>query len=259
MLILVLANLRLRDMLTNLINMKSFNLFLSLIFVVFFMSSVSAWNICIDKQSPEAPGELSVDGNVMLSWDGAMDSPESTNDCTFGIEYYNIYLDEVLIGTSSGLSYSGDLLGDGIYIFGVSGVDRAGNVGARAIKEVVFPLSVVVDGGSSSGSSSGSGRSSSGGSSSLSDSGDEGSDDDSVIVLSDEDDFGFSSADFDDGDSSGDGVFSGLTGAVIGGVGNWILALILVLLVFVLFFVVRKRKEEEVVVVEKKKKVVKKK
>ena len=185
------------------------------------MGSVFAldWNICIDKQAPEAPGSLSASGNVVLNWGAAPDSPESTPDCTFGIEYYNIYLDGVLIGTSSGLSYSGGALGDGLYVFEVSAVDRAGNKGERAIKEVVFPLSDNPpadpgNGGSSGGGSSGGG--SSGGSSAAS------SDDDDVLNSSSDenDDFVESISDEKEEEIIEKGFFSMVTGAVVGAAGT---------------------------------------
>ncbi|MCD4770889.1 hypothetical protein K8R30_00555 [archaeon] len=202
--------------------MKFFGSFLVLIVIVSLMGSVFAldWNICIDKQAPEAPGSLSASGNVVLNWGAAPDSPESTPDCTFGIEYYNIYLDGVLIGTSSGLSYSGDALGDGLYVFEVSAVDRAGNKGERAIKEVVFPLSDnnppadPGNGGSSGGGSSGGG--SSGGSSSAA-----SSDDDDVLnSSSDESDNFIESTGSEEEEIVEEGFFSMVTGAVVGAAGT---------------------------------------
>lgn len=237
-----------------------FNFFIFSFVLLLMIVNVSAlsWNVCIDKQAPEAPSDISVSGNVLLSWNEASDLPETTSECVFGIEYYNVYLDGVLIGTSSDLSYSGEQLSDGVYIFGVSAVDRAGNEGERAIKEVVFPLvsSPVVDNGGSSGGShsSGSGDSSGG-----------GSNKDVVVVSSAEgndssssedrgaSDLGFSEFEdsgISDGEQKG-GFMSLLTGAVIGGgIVDWTLALIFILLViWALFLIIKKRKDSEGVVV----------
>ena len=78
--------------------MKFFSSLLVLMLVV-SMGSVFAlsWNICIDKQTPEAPGDLSASGNVLLTWSADSDLPTSTADCIFGTEYPNIYLGGVLI------------------------------------------------------------------------------------------------------------------------------------------------------------------
>ena len=239
--------------------MKSFNSFLLLLCVVFLSSSVFAlsWNICIDKQAPEAPEGLSASDNVVLDWSEAVDSPESTSDCTFGIEYYNIYLDGELIGTSSGLSYSGSALEDGIYVFGVSGVDKAGNEGDRAIREVVFPLTFSPDpvndtsdnSSSDTGSSRGSSRSSSSSSSSSSVMSESSPVDENTTIALNDDDYGFSGEDFEDEESSDDGFFSFVTGAVVGGSGNFIAAFVFILLLLVLLFLVAGRRKREKVVV----------
>ena len=223
-----------------------------------------SWNICIDKDEPSAPENFAVSGNVVLSWSEATDSPESTSDCTFGIDHYNVYVDGNLIGSSEDLSYSGNSLSDGSYIFEVSAVDRAGNEGDRAIKEVVFPISEDSSDSESSSSGGGSGGSSGGDSSSggsvvnLS-SGNESTDLGENEDVEDAEGNGFSSADFENEKSSG--FFSFITGGVIGaGAGSWFWVLFFVLLVFSFFIIVKKRRKEAaaVVSVKAKKKVVKK-
>ena len=106
--------------------------------VIFIIGSVSAfsWPICIDTQAPEAPAGLIVSGNVQLTWNEAVDKP----DCS-EIEYYNIYLDGSLLGTSDSLSYSGASLSDGKYTFEISAVDKGGNEGDKIVKKVNFPIS----------------------------------------------------------------------------------------------------------------------
>lgn len=207
----------------------------------------ASWGVCIDKQYPEAPGNFKVSGNVLLSWDEAKDLPISNSECTFGIDYYKVYLDGKFIGRSDVSSYSGGALSDGNYIFEVSAVDKAGNEGKRAIKEVVFPLSSVVEGSNSSdvsGSSGGSGgRKSSSNSQTVVENSSEG-----VVLNSSPIDFGVSSADFSDEEDFGSkGFFSFVTGAVIGGgVGSLLAILFFIALVLVLFFIVKKKEKESV-------------
>ncbi len=218
------------------------------LFGFFMMSGVLARDVCIDTFSPEAPETLSVDGNVELSWSEAFDEPNPNENCADGIEYYNVYLNGRMIGSSLETSFSYGALDDGDYIFGVSAVDLAGNEGARASVEVSFPLG---DGGSSSGG--GSSSSSSGGGSSSSSSSSSGGGSDSKVVKSsvveeddDSDDGSFESTsiELEDDEVNDKGFLSLMTGAVIGGgVGSWLAVLILIGLVVVLFFVVRKKRD----------------
>lgn len=193
--------------------------FFSFLLVVFcLIGFASAWDICIDTQAPEAPEGLIVSGNVILGWNDAFDEP----DCS-SVEYYNIYLDGVLIGSSTSLSYSGGALADGNYIFGVSAVDEGENEGSRAVKEVVFPLgSGDGDGGSSGGGSSGGGGSSSSSPSSSGDGGGSSSDSSSSNSSESSDDYGMTliNGDVENDEGGSNGFFSTITGAVAGAVGT---------------------------------------
>ena len=110
--------------------------------MLFLVNFSSAWVFCLDVQNPEVPGNFVVKSNIGLSWSEAEDSPEVSDSCDYGIDYYNVYINGEFLGRSYGLSYSGDPLRDGvIYTFEVSAVDKAGNEGDRAIMVTVFPLS----------------------------------------------------------------------------------------------------------------------
>ncbi|MFC2143265.1 hypothetical protein ACFLQN_02600 [Candidatus Aenigmatarchaeota archaeon] len=93
--------------------------------------------LCIDISDPEVPGNLIAQDNVDLSWNAAYDEPEPTDDCPFGIDYYNIQRDDVFIDTSSVTSFSDDSLVDGTYVYKVTAVDLGGNEGEPAIIEYI--------------------------------------------------------------------------------------------------------------------------
>lgn len=212
--------------------------------IVFFANGVHAldeWDICIDKLNPGVPGGFSVDGNFQLSWNAVIDSPECS-----GVDYYKIYLDGVLIGVSSELSYSGNNLADGNYVLGVSAVDMAGNEGGRAAREIVFPLEesvVVVDSGVSSSGGGGSG----GGSVNISSITENASINQSNTggegIESNTSEVPYEGQEFDEG-SEEEGYNSGVTGAVIGiGERNyWGLGFILVALAVLLFLIFSKKR-----------------
>jgi len=87
-----------------------------------------------DAEPPTAPANLVVSpkpysrGEVYLSWDAASDN--------VGVEHYNIYRNDALIGTSTSTSYvdvfprNGSM--DGHYIYYVTAVDYAGNEGPQS-------------------------------------------------------------------------------------------------------------------------------
>lgn len=113
------------------------------------------FEICIDLIAPEAPTGLSITGNVQLSWNEAEDFPECS-----GIDHYEVYRDNVLVGTVGSTSFSDISLADGTYEYGVIAVDLAGNNGALAEGSITLGSDDSPGGGGgpsggSSGSSSG--------------------------------------------------------------------------------------------------------
>jgi hypothetical protein len=206
------------------------------ILILMFSFSVSAleWTVCIDKQAPLVPTGLDVTSSYVFSWNEAGDSPESTEDCIFGISYYRVYVDGEYKGKTSSLSYPLDALADGSYEIGVEAVDKAGNVGERATESFTFPI--ISSGGNNNNEGGGSSSSSSGSKSSngvsTKSSGVDSGDDllgDSVLNDSEPVAINF------EGDSAG------VTGGVIGVLGSagGIVSIIFVLIVVVGYAAIR--------------------
>lgn len=90
---------------------------------------------CSDSQPPNAPTDLSLSGNVDVSWDAALDNPDN---CTSGVDYYNIYRDDKFIDNTSSTSFSEGPLADGTYTYEVTAVDKAGNEGEAASESITI-------------------------------------------------------------------------------------------------------------------------
>lgn len=105
----------------------------ALVFLLLLAFFVSATDICVDITPPTAPASLSIadspydaDGNVLLSWSAASDSPACS-----GIDHYNIYMSTspdsgfVKIGQTSSLSFAKNSLTNGVkYYFYITAVDK---------------------------------------------------------------------------------------------------------------------------------------
>ena len=129
------------------------NLFSYLFCFVFAFNIVSAGTmVCIDLDSPSAPGNLGVSGEVgsiLLTWDAAVDEPSCS-----GIAYYNISRNGKWLGLVGGdvLSFvDNESLGEGSYSYTVHAIDLVGgNAGASILNEIEVEKGGRVSGGSSS-------------------------------------------------------------------------------------------------------------
>ncbi len=119
---------------------------------------VAAQGFCVDFDSPSAPQNLEVSGNVgniLLTWDSAMDAPSCS-----GIDYYTVkrdgnFLEEI---SSDTLSFTDTAnLEVGQYSYTVYATDRVGhNIGNSIKNDVVVSSNPTGGGGDSSGGGSGS-------------------------------------------------------------------------------------------------------
>jgi hypothetical protein len=111
--------------------------------------------IIVDSTDPDAPGGLAGEvkrkTRVQLSWDAAGDSGGS------GVESYLVYRDGAQIAEAGCCGYTDNGGSTGTtYVYGVSAVDRAGNVSAPA--EVTVTLGGKTTGGGGGGNGGGGGR-----------------------------------------------------------------------------------------------------
>lgn len=102
---------------------KKLLLLITVLFIIPF-AYADDWPICIDKIDPEAPGELSITGNVDLTWTAAADEPECSS-----IDYYKVNFDDTIIYTTESTSFNDGPLAPGTYQYKISAVDKAGNEG----------------------------------------------------------------------------------------------------------------------------------
>lgn len=98
-------------------------LLITVLFIIPF-AYADDWPICIDKIDPEAPGGLSITGNVDLTWTAATDEPECSS-----IDYYKVNFDDTIIYTTDSTSFNNGPLAPGTYQYKISAVDKAGNEG----------------------------------------------------------------------------------------------------------------------------------
>jgi len=96
-------------------------------FSIFFINLISAFPICIDATMPTAPSTLEVTSsgtNIILNWGAATDEP----NCS-GIDYYNIFRDNVFIGnvSSDTLTFTDLNVPYGTYSYGVYAIDKVGH------------------------------------------------------------------------------------------------------------------------------------
>jgi hypothetical protein len=223
-------------------------LFIFLFGVIFLTALTSAF--CLDMIAPDVPTGLSITKNLVFSWNEAGDLPDPTPSCpSYGVAYYEIYLDGTKVGESESLSYTQAALVDGTYTLGVGAVDNvtegSPNYGPVAEITVTFPLSSGGGNGGSGGGNGGSGGGSSGGGgSSDGESGDDDSESDGGDVSSQVDEGESRMDDIPSGETK-KGFFSFITGAVINGTtttGRIILILLIVILI-VGYFLARKKRE----------------
>ena len=111
---------------------KKLLLLITVLFIIPF-AYADDWPICIDKIDPEAPGGLSITGNVDLSWDAAIDEPECS-----GIDHYKVYRDDVVTYTTSSTSFSENPLSDGTYTYRITAVDKGGNEGPGIVGSITI-------------------------------------------------------------------------------------------------------------------------
>ncbi|MCK4997202.1 fibronectin type III domain-containing protein [Candidatus Pacearchaeota archaeon] len=119
---------------------------------VFIFNMVSAIPICIDNMPPSSPTNLGItgnSGNLLISWDVAIDSP----NCS-GILEYVISRDGVELARVGGdvLSFVDDAsLGKGEYDYTVHAIDMVGRNAGASVKN---KITINHGGGSSGGSRS---------------------------------------------------------------------------------------------------------
>ncbi len=116
---------------------------------------VAAQGFCVDFDSPSAPKNLEVSGNVesiLLTWSSATDTPSCS-----GIDYYTVKRNGDLLGEISAdtLSFIDTAnLEAGSYSYTVYATDKVGHNTGNSIKNDVVILSNPTRRGSSGGSSS---------------------------------------------------------------------------------------------------------
>lgn len=138
-----------------------FFLFLALATIV-SADNPSNYPVCKDTKGPNGVTGLSASGNVVVSWNAAIDTDADGHTdptCNY-VDHYLIYRDAVFLGPTGGLSYTDSVLADGTYMYKVVGVDGANNVGDATT------LSYTVGGSLVSGGSGGGGGGGGGGGSS---------------------------------------------------------------------------------------------
>jgi len=107
-----------------------------LILVLVLMPLSLAEDACLDFQAPDAPTGLTLSGNVNLEWTASADGPAN---CSSGVDYYLVYRDYVLIGTTPSTSYEDGPLSAGTYTYNVAAVDQLGNgEGAAATESITI-------------------------------------------------------------------------------------------------------------------------
>jgi len=139
-------------------------IFLALVFGVILVSFASALSLCIDHTNPSAPGTLSLSNsgfNVQMSWIAATDEPSCS-----GIDHYEIYKSynsrnfSFLVNSSS-LNYSEVVSSYGNYSYVIHAIDLAGhNEGNGAFNSILIKASSNGGGGSSGGGGGGTSSSS---------------------------------------------------------------------------------------------------
>lgn len=127
---------------------------LLLIAVLFIIPCAYAddWPVCIDMLAPEAPSSLSISDKT-LSWNAADDEPECS-----GIDYYEVYKDDVLLGTTSTTSFIDSDVTDGTYSYKIIAYDLAKNKGTALIQSLTIsaPTTSSSSGGGGGGGGGGS-------------------------------------------------------------------------------------------------------
>lgn len=95
------------------------------LFILFFaLPTVIATDICLDFDGPEAPGNIDYYDNIILTWETPNDEP----DCS-GIDYYKVYRDGELVGTTQNNFFADGPFENGTYFYEVFAVDLGGNQG----------------------------------------------------------------------------------------------------------------------------------
>jgi len=221
------------------LKMKKLILFM-LVFSFVLAGFVSA-DICLDTIGPEASTGLSTSGNVLLTWNEAIDRGPYEG-CSASIDYYDVYRDDVLVGSVVSTSYSDGSLADGTYVYSVVAFDTAEPMGNEGLPATIS-VTIGGDEGSSSNNNNGDGGGGGGGdgtSNTYVDLSDDGSGDNFEEEGEDENIF------LEDNSPRRDGFFSWLTGAVIGEGGGAKLGfgvVVLAILVAIGYFVVGIKKK----------------
>jgi hypothetical protein len=128
--------------------------------VILLIGMINAGEICIDLEKPLAPTNLQATGNLQLIWTAPTNEPNPNCGIDSGIDHYDIYVNDGLVGQSNTTSYAGGtVLADGTYTIMIIAVDKAKNEGLNASLQVTFPIPVVTSSSSSSSSGGGGGGS----------------------------------------------------------------------------------------------------
>ncbi len=90
--------------------------------------------LCKDTKGPNAVTGLSASGNVIVSWNAAIDTDSDGHtdpNCNY-VDHYLVYRNDLSLGATTLVSYTDSALADGTYTYKIIAVDGASNRGDAA-------------------------------------------------------------------------------------------------------------------------------